>query len=204
MTAAGAQQVDELEPAELRAPLLESVIAGLNDEQRHVVFDLGVVRSGTVSIFSDYRCRLDVMALEVGAPHRLDQIEAEEFQALIRTSMPPARGESVDLFLCWNLLNYLSTEQIGMLLAELTPRFRPGARLHALIEYSARTMPASPPAFNPVGPGLLEVTTVDDNEIAAPRYSARDLEQRMPGFEHERTMLLGGGMQEYLFRRRSA
>jgi hypothetical protein len=202
MTAASAEQMPEPERLELRVPLFETAIRALDDEQRHVVLDLGVARSGTVSLCNGRRCRLDVMALEAGAESGLDQLEAEEFSALVKSALPPAAGESVDLVLCWNLLNYLSTEQIATILAELAPRCRPGCRVHALIEYSARSMPATPLCLTPAGPGMLEAVLVDGQQVPAPRYSARDLEQCMPGFAHERTMLLGGGMQEYLFRRK--
>ncbi len=201
MTAAGAEPLPEPEQLELRVPLFETAIGALDDERRHVVLDLGVVRSGTVSLLSEFRCRLDVMALRVGAGSGLDRLEAGEFSALVRSALPPAGDEGLDLVLCWNLFNYLSTDQIGAILAELAPRCRPGCRVHALIEYSARSMPATPLCLTPVGRGMLEAVVVEDQQVPAPRYSARDLEQCMPGFSHERTMLLGGGMQEYLFRR---
>ncbi len=201
MTAASAERMPDPERLELRVPLFETAIDALDDERRHVVLDLGVVRSGTVSLFSGYRCRLDVMALEIGGRGGLDQLEAEDFSARVKAALPPAGDEAVDLVLCWNLLNYLSTEQIGTIMAELAPRCRPGARVHALIEYSARSMPATPLSLTPAGSGELEAVIDGDEQVPAPRYSARDLEQCMPGFAHERTMLLGGGMQEYLFRR---
>jgi len=201
MATATAERMPEPERLELRVPLFESAITALDDERRHVVLDLGVVRSGTVSLLNGLRCRLDVMALTAGAGSGLEGLEPEEFSALVQAAVPPAGDESVDLVLCWNLFNYLSIDQIGRVVAELTPRCRPGARLHALIEYSARTMPAAPLSFSPAGPGTLEAVVTDDEQVPAPRYSARDLEQCMPGFAHERTMLLGGGMQEYLFRR---
>ena len=193
----------ELEPErlELRVPLFEAAIGAFDDERRHVVLDLGVVRSGTLSLLNGFRCRLDVMALTAGAGSGLDGLEPEDFSARVNAALPPAGGESLDLVLCWNLFNYLSIDQIGRVVAALAPRCRSGARLHALIEYSARSMPSRPLSFSPAGPGTLEAVVADDEQVSAPRYSARDLEQCMPGFSHERTMLLGGGMQEYLFRR---
>ncbi len=201
MATATAERMPEPERLELRVPLFESAIGALEDEQRHVVLDLGVVRSGTVSLLNGRRCRLDVMAITAGAGSGLDRLEPEAFSALVQAALPPAGEERGDLVLCWNLFNYLSTDQIGITVAALAPRCRPGARLHALIEYSARTMPATPLSFSPAGPGTLDAVVADDEPVPAPRYGARDLEQCMPGFTHERTMLLGGGMQEYLFRR---
>lgn len=202
MSAAVAEQSPGPQRLELRAPLLESSVKAFADDQRHVILDLGVVRSGTVAVFGGRRSRLDVAGLEVGRGQGLESMQADDFRRLVRSALMPVDHEPLDLVLCWNLFNYLSTDQIGIVVNELAPRCRPGTRLHALIEYSARTMPATPPSFSPAGPGLLVAEVAAGPQVATPRYSARDLESCMPGFEHERTMLLGNGMQEYLFRRR--
>lgn len=196
---AAAERGPEPERLELRVPLFESALSLLADESRHVLVDLGRVRSGTLSLLMGHRCRLDVLGLEIDGD--LGAIETEAFSARVRAALPPDNDEPADLVLCWNLFNYLSTRQIEAVISELAPRCRPGARLHALIEYSARTMPAVPLSFAPTGMGTLEAVVDHGPQVSAPRYSARDLEQCMPGFEHERTMLLGGGIQEYLFRR---
>jgi hypothetical protein len=189
------------EPArlELRVPLFESALGLLSDESRCVIVDLGRVRAGTIELLAGHRCRLDVLDLAVDGAK--EELEPEAFTDRITAALPPARGEQVDLVLCWNLLNYLAPWQIEAVITALAPRCRPGARLHALIEYSARSMPAEPLELAPVGAGVLEAIDAGASQVPAPRYSARDLEQRMPGFAHERTMLLGSGMQEYLFRR---
>ena len=203
MSAATAEQPEAPKRLELRCPLLESSVEAFADDQRHVIVDLGVVRSGTVALFGEYRSRLDVAGLEVGLGQDLESLEADDFRRIVRSALPPTDHETVDMILCWNLFNYLSTDQIGIVVTELARRCRPGTRLHALIEYSARTMPAHPQSFSPASSGLLVADVVSGPQVAAPRYSARDLEKCMPGFAHERTMLLGNGMQEYLFRHRS-
>ena len=200
MSSAAAEDVSEPRRLELRAPLFEGVVTTLAEDQRHVVLDLGVVRSGTVELFSQHRCRLDVMAMNAGEGSGLETLEPDEFKKRVVASIPPAKSEPVDLILCWNLFNYLSPEQIGIVVGELKRRCRAGSRLHALIEYSARTMPAVPLSFVPAMTGILEAEEGESEQVPAPRYSARDLEKCMPGFAHERTMLLGNGMQEYLFR----
>ena len=204
MSVVAADQPTAPECLELRSPLLESSVEAFADDQRHVIVDLGVVRSGTVALFGQFRARLDVAGLEVGRGQGIESLEPDDFGRLVRSALPPADHEPVDMILCWNLFNYLSTDQIGIVVTELARRCRPGARLHALIEYSARTMPAHPQSFSPVSSGLLVADVVSGPQVAAPRYGPRDLEKCMPGFAHERTMLLGNGMQEYLFRHSAA
>ncbi|NBB93705.1 MAG: hypothetical protein GVY32_11110 [Gammaproteobacteria bacterium] len=192
-------------PDPIRAPLFSTAVEAFDDDRRHVVLDLGRARAGTIALFGRYRCRLDVADL----PARLDALPDPEAeggpQALERWLdglLPPARGEQVDLVLCWNLLNYLPPAVIEALGRRLTERVSPQARLHALIEYQATRMPARPASFAPTGLELLaDPASGDPNAIPAPRYSPKELEKRLPGFGSEKTMLLGNGMQEFLYRR---
>jgi len=191
-------------PEPIRAPLFRTAVEAFEDEQRHVVLDLGRARSGTIELLSHYRCRLDIVDL----PARLREMPAEDDDdpkavgRWVDAMLPPTRGESVDLVLCWNLLNYLPRAVIEQLGQRLVERASPRARLHALIEYRATTMPAVPLSFAPAGLDLL--ADGDDEaarQITAPRYTPKELEKRLPGFASEKTMLLGNGMQEFLYRR---
>lgn len=205
MNSTAARPLEGGGPEPIRAPLFAMAVEAFEDDRRHVVLDLGRARAGTVDLFGRYRCRLDVVDLP-GRLAELPDVEDEEGpQAVERWLdglLPPAHGETVDLVLCWNLLNYLPAAVIEALGRRLAERASPRARLHALIEYRATRMPAVPASFAPVGLELL----ADPDEAAleaipAPRYSPKELEKRLPGFSSEKTMLLGNGMQEYLYRR---
>ncbi len=186
---------------ELRVPLFQSIFEQLDPEQRVVVLDLGPARSGLIERLVDWRCRLDV----VGVPDHLKRWrsleELDQIEKAIRAALPPPRGERAHVVLAWNLLNYLETEHIEILARVLKNRLAPGACLHALIEYSARQMPAAPGKMTPRDAGNLYVEP-DENEgsIDTPRYARGRLEACLPGMTAEHTMLLGNGMQEYLFR----
>lgn len=206
MSSNAARPLDESGPEPIRAPLFAMAVEAFEDDRRHVVLDLGRARAGTVDLFGRYRCRLDVVDLpsHLGAMPDLDD-EDQGPQAVERWLdglLPPTRGETVDLVLCWNLLNYLPAGVIEALGRRLAERASPHARLHALIEYQATRMPAVPASFAPAGLELLaDPAEGDPSAIPAPRYSPKELEKRLPGFSSEKTMLLGNGMQEYLYRR---
>lgn len=204
-SSAAARPLDEGGPKPIRAPLFALAVEAFEDERRHVVLDLGRARSGTVELFGRYRCRLDVIDLPSHLAE-LPDVEGEEGPAAVERwldgLLPPARGETVDLVLCWNLLNYLPPGVIEALGRRLVGRASGQARLHALIEYQATRMPAVPASFAPAGLELVaDPPGADDATVAAPRYSPKELEKRLPGFSSEKTMLLGNGMQEYLYRR---
>lgn len=201
-----AGSLDQSGPQPIRAPLFSMAVEALEDDRRHVVLDLGRARAGTVELFSGYRCRLDVVDLPAHLATLPDPDDEQQGPATVERwldgLLPPARGETVDLVLCWNLLNYLSPAVIEALGRRLAERASGQARLHALIEYRATRMPVVPTSFAPLGLELLADPAVEDSAtIPAPRYSPNELEKRLPGFTSEKTMLLGNGMQEYLYRR---
>jgi len=205
MSSHTARPLDEGGPEPSRAPLFSMAVEAFEDDLRHVVLDLGRARAGTVELFGGYRCRLDIadMPAHLSAlPDIEDEGGSQAVERWLDGLLPPTRGETVDLVLCWNLLNYLPAAVIEALGRRLAERASPRARLHALIEYQATRMPAVPASFAPVGRQLLaDPARGDPGAIPAPRYSPKELEKRLPGFGSEKTMLLGNGMQEYLYRR---
>lgn len=202
MSSTSSAQVPD-RPEAIRAPLFARLVGSFDDQRRHVVLDLGQARFGTVELFGNYRCRLDIVDL----PSVLDQMPQGEDQtpqalaAWLSRQLPPAGGERADLVLCWNLLNYLPLAAIEQLSILLSSRVAPGGRLHALIEYSATRMPVHPLSFTPSGLELLADQTADSNTVPVPRYTPKALEKQLPGFIWEQAMLLGNGMQEFLYRR---
>lgn len=196
-----AQPLEESGRDSVRAPLFALALEPFEDERRRVVLDLGRARSGTIELFSGFRCRLDIADLPARLADLPDPDEAAEVSRWLDELLPPAGGERVDLVLCWNLLNYLSPPLIEALGTRLAERAAPGARLHALIEYSAKQMPARPLSFAPEGEEIGADPPEGADTITAPRYTPKALEKRLPGFSSERTMLLGNGMQEFLYRR---
>jgi hypothetical protein len=192
------------EPAghtELRVPLFQSIFEQFREDRRYVVLDLGPARSGLIDLLSDFRCRLDI----VGLPEILAQLQSMEdpewIEQAIRRLLPPARGEPVDVVLGWNLLNYLDPERIGILGRILSERLAPRACLHALIEYSSPRMPLGPGSVSPLNSGNLALEPDESaGQVKAPRYVKGVLENALSGMVADRTMLLGNGMQEYLFR----
>ncbi|RFF28596.1 MULTISPECIES: hypothetical protein [unclassified Wenzhouxiangella] len=205
MSSDAARPLEDSGPEPIRAPLFAMAVEDFEDDRRHVVLDLGRAREGTVALFSGYRCRLDVVDLPAKLGDLPDVDEEggpEAVERWLDGLLPPTQGESVDLVLCWNLLNYLPAGVIEALGRRLAERASPQARLHALIEYRATRMPAVPASYAPVGLELVDDPPEGDPAtVAAPRYSPKELEKRLPGFTSEKTMLLGNGMQEYLYRR---
>lgn len=183
--------------AALNAPLFRSVIERLHAGGRWVILDLGAAQSGTVSLFSQFRCRLEIA--DIGPD--IDLLNAAEDPAAVAEALlPPGREEPVDIVLCWDLLNYLSRPALTALMDGVARRSRPQTLLHGLIVYSARRMPVRPGRFLPTEDARLLNVGASLEQRDAPRYSPEDLALAMPLFTVERAMLLRNGMQEFLFR----
>lgn len=188
----------------LQAPLFEQVIRDLDVDRRQVILDCGAARSGTISLLSAFRCRLDVLDLATALPSLRGATDRDERRELLAECLDCPHQEPGQLVLCWNLLNYLQPSDIETLADLLAARLAAGARLHALIEYSSPLMPASPGHWVPDEFGRLYADQPETEEVRAPRYSPRLLERLMPQFRPERSILLGNGLREHLFQLRPA
>jgi hypothetical protein len=183
----------------LNAPLFRSLVERMQEGERAVVLDLGPAQPATISLFSHFRCRLDIADIAEG----LDAFSNEHDPAILRdkaeTLLPPRRDEPTDLVLCWDLLNYLSRDALKVLMTCVAERGRPGMVAHALVAYSAPRMPAAPNRYAPTEDYSLRVLPTTDKERDSPRYTPELLSQCMPLYRRERAMLLRNGMQEFLF-----
>lgn len=192
-------------PDEIRAPLFEGLVAGLDPAQRFVVLDLGAASTAMLGLLSGYRCRVEIAGLtdaEFVASINAATLDADlDAAAVARTAMPAGNGEPADLILCWDLLNYLNREAIATLVRELSARARPGAVAHALMAYAEARMPARPGRFEPLQDRRLVNRLRGSNDIPAPRYTPEELGRLMDGFSIERGRLLANGMQEFAFRK---
>lgn len=180
--------------------MFEQAVSGLDLEQRVVVLDLGTIRSGTVDLFGPYRCRLDIIDLPNTLPALAAMEDPDERRACLSKLFNVHAREPLDLVLCWNLLNYLGRDEIHQLIELLAPRFQPATRLHAMMEYASPLMPATPGHWIPDANARLHASQVDEEQIESPRYKPKELERIMPQLAPERTVLLGNGLQEYLFK----
>ena len=172
----------------------------LDTRRRSVVLDLGAAHRQTVSFFSHYRCRLDVADLDEGLaelnavsdPRRL----ADKAEALL----PRCHGQSTDIVLCWDVLNYLERPALKAVMSRVAARARTGTLVHALIVYSDSYMPARPGNYIPLDDCDLFDLSAYHDEREAPRYTPEDLKRCLKDFVMDRAALLTNGMQEFLFR----
>jgi len=191
---------DGTDDALLNAPLFHTLVGRLDDEQRHVVLDLGPPQAGTVALFGRFRCRLDIGDFAANLDAVRAVTEPQELPETIAGLLPPARREHADIILCWDLFNYLERPALKALMDCVAEHGQAGTLVHALVVYSAKMMPVLPNRYVPVDDHSLRIVANTQEMQPAPRYSPEDLGLCMPAYSLERAMLLRNGMQEFLFR----
>lgn len=190
-------------PSALRAPLFKQLVDQLDDDARHVALDLGSVATEMLDLLGRFRCRVEIAGLaDDGGLARLDAAgEQEQRIAVAESLLPkPRPDDPADLVFFWDLLNYLKPGAITVLMSAVAARLQPGARAHALIVYSEKTMPERPGRWVPTADGFLVDRAPSPATLAAPRYSPEFLGRIMPGFAIRHARLLANGMQEFVFR----
>ena len=189
-------------PSALRAPLFRQLVDGLDDEARHVALDLGSVATGTLALLGRFRCRVEIAGLaeDNGLERLLAAADAEERLAIADSLLPKHRPDDrADVVFCWDLLNYLKPDAISALMTAVATRVEPGARAHALIVYSEKTMPDRPGRWVPTEDAMLVNRAPSPVMVEAPRYSPELLGRIMSGFVIRHARLLANGMQEFIF-----
>lgn len=188
-------------PTTLKVPLFHSLIERMDAERRCVVLDLGAAQHELLDLLTGFRCRIDIAHIADGAIDALNgEPEPEQLETLAEAWLPRPRAEAADVILCWDLLNYLEKPAMSALMSRVAARTNPGAVAHALIAYSATTMPAQPARYVPVDAGHLVNRAPPGPDRKAPRYSPEDLKLALHEYKTERGVLLANGMQEFLFK----
>lgn len=187
----------------IKCPLYKDRLSSLGTTHRHVIVDLGSARSSTLAALHGLRCKINVLDLPELLALYPNKSDSNVLMKAIAERILSSTVEQAELVFCWTLLNYLNPQQIQGLISLLDKQLGPDVKIHALVEYSETLMPTEPAAVSAEGREQLLIESKEPISVPSPRYSLGVLEKNMPGFKAERTMLLGNGMHEYLFCRRS-
>jgi hypothetical protein len=184
-----------------KAPLLTRILDSIEPEQRHVVLDLGAACQGLCDQLTAQRgCRIEIADLVANdGLSALNTAPPEGRAETLSSLLPQPNSERLTLIFCWDLPNYLGLPTLQSLCAMLGKRAASGCRLHMLISYSRRDMPAQPARYVPATDGQLTQLCRNSARIPAPRYSPEDLGKALGGFRYERGVLLANGMQEFVY-----
>ena len=174
---------------------LEHVMSRLEGARRCGVYDLGAPVSANVELYARHGSRITFADFyRFYEPTRPHGASAASFAELL-----PATATQVDIILAWDLLNYLSLEEISWLGQSLSATCAPGAILLALVSCPG-LMPATPSNHTIVDDGTLRVEANGPPTRPSPAYSEQALLRSLPGLTVKTRVQLRCAMVEYLFK----
>jgi hypothetical protein len=178
-----------LEQSSLALKGLVSVLRGA--AARPNVLDLGEAIGVNIAFFARYRARVSIADL-----HR--SLRKARLEDALLPSAPPAR---FDVILLWDLLNYLTPEEIGWLAKSLGRLSNPGATMLAFLA-SSREIPHRPSRYVIRDEETLMYEVQGTKKRPSPRYTEQTLLRLMPGTVVESRFQLRNEIVEYLLQYR--
>ncbi|MFW5453428.1 hypothetical protein [Thioalkalivibrio sulfidiphilus] len=183
--------------------LLHQALQPLMKGERRVLLDLGDAHGQTIEYFTGLPVRLAIASLTDDLL-KLDPREDEEtLQAHMESLLTPEMVSACDLVMVWEVLNYLQPRVITALMSRLAQLLPAGAQVHGFVAYSMKTLPQTPRVLVPSADAGLQILAGQGHgTVQLSGYPSGELQRFMPDFHAARAILLGDGMQEYLFVRR--
>ncbi len=185
---------------ETALPLLGELWSNKPYKGRLIVLDLAAASRRRVEMFCALRCRATMLDFNEWIDGPDTAITPGNQYGTLDISIPCDPQHRPNVVLCWDFLNYIQREQLPALAAQICRAGGEGMLFHAVIAYTADTMPARPCHFMPCGNGLVTVDLPTQEPVRSPRYSPAALMKLLPGFEVHKARLLKNGYQEYLLR----
>lgn len=178
------------------------------------VLDLGPANGQNVAFFSEHGCQLEIFDLYssitdyrnqgFGASSRSPSPVHAAVAAFLQRaeinakSQDPAEDEAFDLILAWDLLDYISDQEIAELFVGLKPHRKSGTRLLAFVSYRG-PIPSRPRRYQIADRKHLAFDDGAANGRPSPGYKEAQLLKLLPGFVVESCYLMRHGIQEYVF-----
>ena len=189
----------------IKSPLLFDLFSGFSEEKYFQLLDVQPVSGQFLEYFSSLHCKLyfpgcsdSLLAL------KMDELDTETKlnRALVKNlRLKKQNKASLSLILLWDLPNYLNENLLHALVQHLLPHCTDDVKLHAYI-HSREKMPAEPGVYQLQTDSKVAITRNDTQTCTSPMYYQETLQKTLSPFLVQRSILLSGGMQEYLLQRK--
>lgn len=192
-----APNVDE---PEYRSPGLQLIFERINKRKKVNILDLGQPLASNVEFLSSYQCRLYIgdwlQSLPLDGEH---WAEHPAFSPLFSELLPFNSQEQFDVILGWDIVNYLSEENIRRFSRFIAVHMRPDALCFFSLA-TQKDMAAQPAKYRIMAEDTLHCEQHDGEFCSSPRFTQSRLLELMPEFQPYRSFLLQSGRQEQILR----
>lgn len=180
---------------------LDALVGELAQEARYTILDLGPALGANVDFWSGFACKIHFADL-YGTLAEAGFDESGEGppwdSELLQRLLPFEPQTRFDIILCWDILNYLTPEQMISFVGRLAAFCKQGTYLFAQFWLSPR-IPARPITFKIVDREHLRYANWDKETRSWAFFQPRDINRIMEEFRVAGSFLLRHGIQEYLF-----
>lgn len=180
---------------------LEALVRELVEGGRYTILDLGPALGANVDFWSGFACKIhfaDLYGTLVEAGFEAGGEGPPWDSSIVQRLLPFDPETRFDIILCWDILNYLTQEQVTSLVARLAGFCNQGTYLFAQFWLSPR-IPARPITFKIVDREHLRYGNRDKELRSWAFFQPRDINKLMEDFRVAGSFLLRHGIQEYLF-----
>jgi len=184
-----------------RSLAFPGVLARMRSVPKPVVLDLGPALGSNLHALEHLGPRIyiaDILSMadeELPLERAHAKSTGKQFWRWLFRNRP---HERLDVILAWDLLNYLTLDEIRILIEDLQPHVVPGTLLFAVIA-QGKEIPRTPPPYAIRSGSILVPQGQSPGQAPAPRYREPELRRALPGFVVDASYLLRSGLQEYLF-----
>lgn len=161
------------------------------------VLDLGKASGANIDYYSKFARNMYVEDLfwTVSQERESNALKAKRLVERIN-SIPPQT--KVDIICCWDVLNYLSSEELQEV-SDFLSRYAHKETLLFALMHTQPEMPEQPSLFKIKGDCVVSWEESAEGKSAAPGYTKRFMERVFPHFVRQRSVLLRSGMEEQVY-----
>lgn len=176
-----------------RSPALTAIYNEVKRSSRNKVLDLGPMTQGCFELFSSLSCNIAVEDLaSYVAVHAVESHgKTLDFEGYLQ-GYP--KDQKFDVVLMWDILNYLTLDQMAVLFSKLRPLLKPNSLVY-MLRYTRKSIPSVPRFFYVKDQYTVEMTEGDMVVRDIPVASTLQLLSAMPGAYMQETIVNKMGMQ---------
>lgn len=195
------QQISKETGSAISSPILFDLLNSLSEEEYQEILDILPAQQTFINSFSRFHCKLYLP----GCLQELCEMTSVKYdtanklhRAFTRTlGFYKKRRASLKVIFLWDLPNYLDKQVMTGLIEYLSQHMHERVKLHFYIHIKQQ-MPASPGVYSIMPEEKIWLENSSDATVNSPLYFQEAIQTLMHPFKVKRSMLLSGGLQEYI------
>lgn len=185
----------------ISSPLLFDLLNELSSDEHHEILELLPANKEFIDTFSNFSCKLYLP----GCMKELHSMTSVKYDTEIklqraltrRVGFNKKRNESLNMIFLWDLPNYLDKNIMKGLIGYLSQHMHEKVKLHFYI-HTKQQMPSMPGIYSFMPEGKVWLEKNNETTTKSPLYFKEALQTLLCPFKVKRSMLLSGGLQEYI------